>query len=191
MSATIQKLVRSGFTPQQAAVLEELYPEVTRASGIDSDSSYLLMERPVGVLSSSAAAVSCSSSASDEILASYTLAAGDILENSILQIEPLWTFTNSANNKILKVKVGNVTVYSATRTTSVKEAPLIVLANRGSLGSQIQPYESTYLTAPASAPSTYNIDFSSSVAIDITGQRASSGDTLKLEYFRILHFVGD
>ena len=71
------------------------------------------------------------------------------------------------------------------------EAPLIVLANRGSLGSQIQPYESTYLTAGASAPSTYNIDFSSSVAIDITGQRASSGDTLKLEYFRILHFVGD
>jgi hypothetical protein len=152
---------------------------------------YPAVSKPVEVLSSSAVAVSCASTAADEILASLTIPAGIIGVNSILQIEPLWTSTSSANNKILKVKIAGVAVYSATRTTSVKEAPLIVLANRNSLASQIQPYDNTYLTAGSGSPATYTIDFANSVTVDITGQRANSGDTLKLEYFRVLHFVGD
>ena len=101
------------------------------------------------------------------------------------------TFSSSANNKILKVRVDGVTVYSATRTTSVKEAPLIVLANRNSLTSQIQPYDNAYVTAGSDTPATYTINFANSVTVDITGQRASNGDALKLEYYRVLHFVGD
>ena len=152
---------------------------------------YPAVTKPVEVLSSSAVAASCALTAVDEVLGSFTVRAGIIGVNSIIQIEPLWTFTNSANNKILKVRIGGVTVYSATRTTSVKEAPLIVLANRNSLVSQIQPYDNTYLTAGFGTPATYTIDFANSVTVDITGQRANSGDTLKLEYFRVLHFVGD
>lgn len=147
--------------------------------------------RPVEVLASSAVAVSCASTAVDEVLASFTIAAGVMGVNSILQIEPLWTYTNSANNKILKVKVGGSTVYSATRTTTVKEAPLIVLANRNSLSSQIQPYDNNYVTAGSGAPATYTIDFSVAVDVEITGQRANGADTLKLEYFRVLHAVGE
>lgn len=152
---------------------------------------YPAVSKPVEVLSSSAVVVSCATTAADEILASLIIPTGIIGVNSILQIEPLWTFTNSANNKILKVKIAGVTVYSATRTTSAKEAPLVVLANRNSLASQIQPYDNTYLTAGSGSPATYTIDFANSVTVDITGQRANSGDTLKLEYYRVLHFVGD
>jgi len=152
---------------------------------------YPAVTKPVEVLSSSAVAASCASTAADEVLGSFTVRAGIIGVNSIIQIEPLWTFTNSANNKILKVRIGGVTVYSATRTTSVKEAPLIVLANRNSLASQIQPYDNAYVTAGAGEPATYTINFANLVTVDITGQRANSSDTLKLEYFRALHFVGD
>ena len=152
---------------------------------------YPAVTKPVEVLSSSAVAASCASTAVDEVLGSFTVRAGIIGVNSIIQIEPLWTFTNSANNKILKVRIGGVEIYSATRTTSVKEAPLIVLANRNSLASQIQPYDNAYVTAGAGAPATYTINFASLVTVDITGQRANSSDTLKLEYFRALHFVGD
>jgi hypothetical protein len=152
---------------------------------------YPAVTKPVEVLSSSAVAASCALTAVDEVLGSFTVRAGIIGVNSIIQIEPLWTFTNSANNKILKVRIGGVTVYSATRTTSVKEAPLIVLANRNSLASQIQPYDNAYVTADAGAPATYTINFANLVTVDIIGQRANSSDTLKLEYFRALHFVGD
>jgi len=149
------------------------------------------VSKPVEVLASSAIAASCTSTGTDEVLASFTINAGILGVNSILQIEPLWTFTSSANNKICKVKIAGATVYSATRTTSVKEAPLIVLANRNSLASQIQPYDNTYVTAGSGGPATYTIDFSVAVTVEITGQRANSGDSLKLEYFRVLHFVGD
>lgn len=152
---------------------------------------YPAVTKPVEVLSSSAVAASCALTAADEVLGSFTVRAGIIGVNSIIQVEPLWTFTSSANNKILKVKVGGVTVYSATRTTSVKEAPLIVLANRNSLASQIQPLDNTYVMAGLGAPATYMINFANNVTIDITGQRASNDDTLKLEYYRVLHFVGD
>lgn len=147
--------------------------------------------RPVEALASSAIAVSCASTAVDEVLATFSIAAGVMGPNSILQIEPLWTFTSSANNKIVKVKVGGSTVYTATRTTSVKEGPLIVLANRNSLASQIQPYDNTYITAGSGAPATYTINFAVAVDVEITGQRANSGDTLTLEYFRALHVAGD
>jgi hypothetical protein len=152
--------------------------------------NYPVILRPVEMLAGLAVAASCTSTAFDEVLASFTIAPGVLGVNSILQIEPLWTFTSSANNKILKVRLGGATVYNATRTTSVKEAPLIVLANRNSLMSQIQPYDSGYAAAGAGTPATYTIDFSQPVDVEITGQLASSGDSLKLEYFRVLHFVG-
>jgi hypothetical protein len=151
---------------------------------------YPAVSKPVEVLSSSAVKASCASTGVDEILASFTIPAGTLGVNSILQIEPLWTFASSANNKLCKVKIGGTTVYNTTRTTSVKEAPLIVLANRNSLASQIQPYDNTYVTAGSGAPATYTIDFSVDVTVQITGQRAAS-EAMALEYYRCLHFVGD
>lgn len=151
---------------------------------------YPAVSKPVEVLKFSAVAALCASTAVDEVLAVHTITAGTLGPNSILQIEPVWTFASSANNKICKVKLAGTTIYSATRTTSVKEAPLIVLANRNSLSSQIQPYDSNYATAGASGVTTYAIDFSVNVTLEITGQRAAV-ENLKLEYYRVLHFVGD
>ena len=155
------------------------------------DRVYPLVRRPIEILSGSAIGFSCSLTAIDEVLDSFLIPAGALGVNSVLQIEPLWTFTNSANNKTLKIRIGGVEIYSATRTTCDKEAPLIVLANRNSLASQIQPYDNTYLTAGSGAPATYSIDFSKNQIVFIMGNRANSGDTLKLEYYRVLHFVGD
>ncbi len=153
--------------------------------------NYPLISRPIEILSGSAVAASCTTTAIDEVLVSFTIAAGVLGVNSVLQIEPLWTFASSVNNKVLKIKIGGTTVYSATRTTSVKEAPLFVLANRNSLASQIHPYDNNYATAAPSAPVTSAINFANAQTVEITGLRANSGDTLTLEYYRILHFIGD
>lgn len=150
-----------------------------------------VITRPIEILSGSAVSVSCALTNVDEILSSFTIPAGTLGVNSILQIEPLWTFGSSVNAKILKVKIGLVTIYSATRTMSIKEAPMVVLANRNSLASQIQPYDNSYVTAGLGAPATYAIDFSTTKTLEITAQRANAGDSLKLEYYRILHFIGE
>lgn len=151
--------------------------------------NFQVITQPVEVLSSSAVAASCATTAVDEVLAQFTIPAGTLGVNSILQIEPLWTFASSGNNKICKVKVGASVIYSATRTTSVKEGPLVVLANRNSLAAQIQPYDNGYVTAGSGAPATFTIDFSVAVLVQVTGQRAAS-EALTLEYFRALHFIG-
>lgn len=154
------------------------------------DSKYPLVRRPIEHLSGSAIAFSSALTGLDEVLESFVIPAGTLGVNSILQIEPLWTFTSSANNKILSVKIGDATIYSATRTTSVMEAPLVVLANRNSVSSQIAPYSGGHITAGTTAPSTYTIDFSKDQIVFLMGQRANSGDTLKLEYYRALHIIG-
>ncbi|SFN73554.1 hypothetical protein [Nitrosospira briensis] len=152
---------------------------------------YPLVSRPVETLTGTAVATSCVLTGVDEVLASFNIPAGLLGVNSVLQIEPVWTFTNSANNKILRIKIGTTTVYSTARTTSVKEAPLFVLANRNSLARQIKPYDGVYVTAGSVAPETYAINFSVPVTVELTGQRANSGDSLTLEYYRVVHFVGD
>lgn len=160
---------------------------------VDGGSTILVpkLGKPVEVISVSAVPKSCASTSVNEVLDTFSIPAGTLGVNSVIQIEPLWSFTNSANSKILKVRIGGIEVYNVTRTTSVKEAPLIVLANRNSLSSQIQVLDSNYIIGGANLPATYTIDFSKSITVDITGQRASGADTLKLEYFRALHFAGD
>jgi hypothetical protein len=155
------------------------------------NSVYPLITRPMEILAGSAVPVSCASNAIDEELYTLNILAGTLGVNSILQIEPLWTFASNANNKILSVAIDSTVIYTATRTTSTRKAPLIVLANRNSLSSQIQPYDSGYITAGSGTPATYAIDFSVNRTLRIIGQRANAGDALKLEYFRVLHFLGD
>jgi hypothetical protein len=166
-------------------------PTETSLVGEGDAVNFPAVTKPVEVLASSAVAAPCVSTAMDETLALFNIPAGLMGVNSILQIEPLWTFGGSANSKILKVRIAGVTVYSATRTTSFREAPLVVLMNRNSLSSQIQPYDGDYVTAGSGVPATYSIDFSAPVTVQITGQRASLADALTLEYYRCLHFVGD
>lgn len=164
----------------------------TTASGVLAGTQTVkpVMALTVELLSGFAEAVSCKLSVIDEPLASFQIAAGTLGPNSSLQIEPLWTYTNNANAKLLKIKIAGVLVYSVSRTTSQSEGPELVLANRNSLTSQIRIYDSVHFTAGATAPATYAIDFSQDVIVEIIGQRANTTDTLKLEYYRVLHFVG-
>lgn len=153
--------------------------------------TYDLVANPVNLLAAVNTNVSSTTTGADDVLGSFTIPAGTLGVNSILQIEPCWDYTSSANNKILKVIVGGTTVLSRTRTTSLRDAPLVVLANRNSLTSQINVYDGQtgYVAAAANGSTTHAIDFSAAVTVQITGQRASGADTLTLSYFRILHFT--
>lgn len=150
-----------------------------------------IITRPVEVLSASAVAVSCASTAVDETLASFTIPAGTLGVNSVLRFEPLWSYTNSANNKTLRLKIAGTTIYGVIRTTTEREGPLVILANRNSLSAQITPITGSYYAAATGAATTYTIDLSGNVTVEICGQRANSGDTLRLECYNVMHMVGD
>ena len=183
----------TGHTSQIAGLPQFYKDGSDNVQGIsDGTNDYPMVANPVELLSHSSAGFTSALLSVDEVLKSYTIKAGTLGPNSILQIDPLWTFSNSANNKILRVKVGGTTVYDTTRTgTAIKEAPMIVLSNRNSLSSQIRAIDSNYVVSSTSAPQTYTINFANDVVVEFCGNRTSGSDTLKLEYYRILHFVGD
>lgn len=127
-------------------------------------------------------AVSCDADTAEKMLFEMDLKAGLIEKNDVLKITPEFSFTNSANNKTLTVRVGGFTVFTKTRTSTTGESPLIELRSRNSLNSQRLPYgvSSTYSSGGYSG-SNYSIDFSVDQKIQITGQKASAVDTLTLE----------
>jgi hypothetical protein len=157
----------------------------------DNDSQIPLVIRPFEGLASSASPKLSVLTGVDEVLDWFTIPAGTLGPKSILQIDPCWTFTNSANAKLLKVMIGTATVYSVSRTASVREAPMIVLANRNSLTSQIMPYDNGYAVASLVPSTSFTIDFGVNNTVAFIGQRANAADTLTLEFYRVMHLVGD
>ena len=138
----------------QIASLPQFYRDgSSNVQGLsDGVLNYPMVANPVEVLALSAIGWNSSVVGSEEVMAFYTIKGGTLGPNSMLQIDPLWTYTNSANNKNLQIKVGGWTMFYADRTTSVKEAPFIAVVNRNSLSSQIRVIDSGYVVASTTAP---------------------------------------
>lgn len=172
-------------------------------------SAYEVIGAPLEILDANAVQAVCAQSAIDEVLYSFVLPAGRIGPNSVLSIEPTWTFTGSANDKIIRAKIGPLggtmtTIWDRTRNnaTHVMEAPSLRMLNRGSLNSQIWPFVAGAATGGPSfavgsntLPWTTNIDFSQDVEIQICGNRSAAalaaGDAIRFECVVIWHGVND
>lgn len=147
----------------------------------------------ISVLGASAVAVSGGADTNENILATITIPAGAMGLNGILRVWHSWTVTNSANNKILRVRLGGIggtQMASATLTTSATAVCLTHIANRGAANSQISPpnASSTFLglvAASTSALQTASIDTSAATTLVLTGAKASAGETLTLESYLV------
>lgn len=78
---------------------------------------------PVGgevTLAQSGTTVTVTGTTSETILATYTLPAGLTHPNSIIEINHLWSYTNSANNKSERIRLGGIAgdVYYSNATTT-------------------------------------------------------------------------
>jgi hypothetical protein len=139
---------------------------------------------PASVLAVQGNQVACASTATDEVLFTYTLPAGTLGPNGGIEILPIWSMTSSANNKIIKVNFGAFVAYNITRTASVYERLYIVVINRGSTSSQIAPGNgtgATFVVSSGGPVQTGTVDTTQNVIITVTGNRANAGDTLALE----------
>jgi hypothetical protein len=107
------------------------------------------------------------------------------LSGSVVII-PFLTYTNSGNNKTIKVKFGGTTYHSGTVTTQRASRPRIEINNRNSASSQIGN-STGHVTfgAFSDAPVTSTVDTTQIVPILITGQLANSGESLVLEWLKV------
>lgn len=146
------------------------------------------------LLGQQASVSSVTGTTSETVLYSLVMPVGTIIAGDILRVEPVWTYTNSANNKILAAKIGPTlgtagTLHTRTRTTTAFEGPLLEIAVR-TLSTQIQLYSLgvTYAGGTAGALNTHTFDFSIENTLYITGTLANTGETIQLEAVKVTRF---
>lgn len=113
--------------------------------------------------------------------------AGAIGNNGMLQTTFSWSNNNNADTKTLSVKLGGTTTWSRGRTTTISEANMMELANRGRLDRQVEITNlqngSVWAGAVGSAKSTYSINTAVDVDHIVTGSVSAGASFILLESF--------
>jgi len=129
--------------------------------------------------------VSHTGDTNETVLYTYTLPGGLMGPNDCLEIVSLWSYTNSANNKSLRIRWGDLatSLYAANQTTSLTLEQYTRVCNDDSTAAQrmYPPSVSGGFGTTTSAVQTFSVDTGSDVLIRPTGQLASAGETITLE----------
>lgn len=147
------------------------------------------------IIGQSAVASSHTGNTSETILATVTIPAGAMGPNGAIEIVTLWSYTNSANNKTWRIRLGGIAgaqVANITRTTTAADGDLRVIRNRNSQSSQVF-YRNTLgfgIGAGSTTPSTGGIDTSTARDLVFTAELASSGETITLEGYTVKILYG-
>lgn len=107
--------------------------------------------------------------------------------NGILRITTLWTYTNSVNNKTLRVDFGGTDFLSNIATTTLSTQTLTMIRNRAATNSQVGFTNATFsaIGTTTGALTTASIDTTAEQSLTITGQLASSGENITLESYLV------
>lgn len=127
-------------------------------------------------------------SGTDRVL--YTLPADILGPHGSLEIHHVWSYTNSANTKTLRVRFGGTSGTSAQLpqpTTTATAQLSCFIRNQNSKTSQIYfaPSSSNTFVTSSSSLATSTIDTSVAQDILIGGQLTNTGEFVKLEAYRI------
>lgn len=138
------------------------------------------------VLASSAVAVSHTGSTSETTLATISVPAGAIGANGALRVTMVWSYTNSANTKTARLRLGGTSflVFNATTTSSVRIENQI--QNVNSEASQ-KGWVNSGTTFGSSTGTIVTASVDTSVAQDIIfrGALANAGETITLESYLV------
>lgn len=142
------------------------------------------------ILAQSSVGVSCGADTSEDTLATVTVPAGAMGANGRLRITTIWTITNSGNNKTFRIRFGGTsgTIFgTGTLTTIASIHDQREVCNRNSASSQIGGVNGGTggWGTSSGANVTSAVDTSSETTVVITGQKASSGETITLESYLV------
>lgn len=178
-----------GTSPQLSAIELGHASDTTITRG--AAGSPLVEGKPIGVvLASSAAQVASTNTTSEEVLATIAVPANSLGANGFLVIDVTWVTTNSANNKIHRVRFGAAgagtggTSYSGlTVTAVVGNRQLAMISNRNATNSQIGGPGSTAYGSTTSAMPSSSVDTTAAAEIAITSQKATGTETNAIERY--------
>ena len=135
---------------------------------------------------SAGAASSVTGTTTETTLATMTIPANAMGPNGQIEIIPLWSFTNSANTKTMRVKFGGTAFYTQTTTTTAVTQALIRITNRNSASSQVgAPGVNAGVGNFTAAVITSAENTASPVTLTITGQLTNTGETITLESYLV------
>jgi Right handed beta helix region len=139
----------------------------------------------VEIIGKSNAAVANTGNTNENTLATISLpGVGAMGATGTLEIEAFFSYTNSANNKTLAVKLGGTTVSSAVLTTTTRFRFYLTVGNRNATNSQVIGSLIPGNSGTAGL-ATAAIDTSGAVDVTLTAQLASAGETITLEYYTV------
>lgn len=142
------------------------------------------------ILASSAVQLSHTGNTNETTLATITIPAGTMGANDMIEVTTLWSFTNNANVKTPRVRLGGVSgtaFYGPGPASNVQIYSQIRIRNRGVQNSQLGYSASaqTSYSASAGALVTSAIDMGSAQDLVFSGQLANSADTISLESYDV------
>lgn len=121
-------------------------------------------------------------------LATVPIPAGAVGANGVIRITTLWSYTNSANTKTLRVRLGGIAGTEFCRmsatTTAVVQLMHLIRA-RNSTSSQVSfglGATQTFLTT-TNAVTSGTVDLSVAQDLVFSGQTATSGEVITLESY--------
>lgn len=164
-----------------------------QARQLCDDASFAAMCATLGawrVLAASAVAVSHTGDTTETALATVAIPAGAMGPNGVLRITAVFSYSNSANAKTLRFRLGGAsgTEFMAySNTTSASQMTQRIIQNRNSPLSQISgAVQVPNAVAPnIGTPATGAIDTSTAQDFVISGQLANTGETITLESYLV------
>lgn len=149
------------------------------------------------LLASTNTSVSVTGTVDQTELGTVTLPGGLVSANGILEVSSFWTMTNSANNKTIKIKIGQTTdpatggssILNRIETTIAIHQHLCILRCANSTSSQkaIASGLSAGLGVTTLSNFTNTYDLSTDKRIFLTGQLANTGETITLRGWRLMY----
>lgn len=123
-------------------------------------------------------------------LVTVAVPAGLMGTNGKLRIQTLWSFTNSANNKILNVDFGGTSFTTATATTTATGQIMTIIQNNNATGSQNAFASSASFGLATNSINGGSVDTTAAQNITIAGTLANSGETITLRGYSIEFLPG-
>jgi hypothetical protein len=158
---------------------------------VQTDATRTGIPKVATLLAASAVAVSVTGTTAETALATVTIPAGAMGINGGLQIWTTWSYTNSANTKTPRIRLGGAAgaVHLAPAlTTSATFSDVRRIRNRASASAQVCSTASV-AAAPIGtttvAPTTSAVDTSAAQDLVITGQLALGTETITLENYEV------
>ena len=173
------------FTVTAASAAEALAMSVTDRALTPSNLADFGALRLLGC---SAVPLSHTGDTSQTTLATVSVPANFLGANGLIIIIPLWSVTNNANTKTLRVKFGATEFLNATPLASVAtHQSIIVIRNRGATNSQVGAQANfAGIGSSTAGVVTAAIDTTAAVDITLTVQLGTGTDTATLEGYLIL-----